>query len=312
LASTQSADEHLLEVVGGRLGVPAARLAARWIARGVTHATAIIRDEGTPVAVVRLAPPDVRILPGLGVDAEGEVLQLFAATEVPVPEVLIRDLDGSSLGRPGLVTRYVSGVLATTWDDLREKSGEASLEDALRVLAALHAMRPAAGHRAGLDGSAQARVAAVARLAEQAGPVAPAELTVTLEALSSAPPPAPAEPGWVHGDFRPPNLIVDGDRVVAVLDWEMAGPGDPARDLGISTMPIWGSWWEDEQLLDRYRAAGGAAISPVALRWWRCLGYGMVTGFLSCRLANEWGKTPPLEPFVRGLVQERANWEQLA
>lgn len=34
--------------------------------------------------------------------------------------------------------------------------------------------------------------------------------------------------GWAHGDFWPANLLVDGDRLLAVLDWDSAASGAPA------------------------------------------------------------------------------------
>jgi aminoglycoside phosphotransferase (APT) family kinase protein len=44
----------------------------------------------------------------------------------------------------------------------------------------------------------------------------------------------PASPAatLVHGDYRLGNAIVDDQRVVAILDWEMATIGDPLADLG--------------------------------------------------------------------------------
>jgi aminoglycoside phosphotransferase (APT) family kinase protein len=44
-----------------------------------------------------------------------------------------------------------------------------------------------------------------------------------------------APPVWVHGDLMPANLLVEGRRLVAVLDWEAAGLADPAVDL----QPAW-------------------------------------------------------------------------
>ena len=41
-----------------------------------------------------------------------------------------------------------------------------------------------------------------------------------------------AEVRLVHGDFRPDNLLVDGDRVTGVLDWEFAHAGSTYMDLG--------------------------------------------------------------------------------
>ncbi|GAA4663289.1 MULTISPECIES: aminoglycoside phosphotransferase family protein [Amycolatopsis] len=48
--------------------------------------------------------------------------------------------------------------------------------------------------------------------------------------------PAPAEPGvWLHADLMPGNLLVEGGRLSAVIDFGCLGRGDPACDL----YPAW-------------------------------------------------------------------------
>ncbi|WP_375546517.1 aminoglycoside phosphotransferase family protein [Actinophytocola gossypii] len=42
-------------------------------------------------------------------------------------------------------------------------------------------------------------------------------------------------PVWLHADLMPGNLLVDGGRLVAVIDFGCAGTGDPACDL----FPAW-------------------------------------------------------------------------
>lgn len=39
------------------------------------------------------------------------------------------------------------------------------------------------------------------------------------------------EPKWLHGDLHPANLIVENDRLSAVIDFGCLGVGDPACDL---------------------------------------------------------------------------------
>ena len=94
--------------------------------------------------------------------------------------------------------------------------------------------------------------------------------------------PKPAKtPRLVHGDFRNGNLIVGPDGVRAVLDWELAHLGDPAEDLGWITVNSWrfgaidkpvGGFGSVEQMLEGYRAAGGAAFDTATVRYWRTLG----------------------------------------
>ena len=298
LASTPSSDAAL-DAVASALGLPAAALSRRALARGVTHVTELVEHAGTPVAVLRMAPPRPDLLPGLDLPDESAVLARLAGATA-VPEVLLRDLEGARLGRPGIVLRYVPGTCGRTWEELDDDARE----DAVAVLAALHSL-PAGAGLVGLDGSAEARLARVRALGVDAG--APPELGTTLDALTAAIP-APAASGWAHGDFRPANLVVAGGRVLAVLDWEMAGPGDPARDLGIATMPAWGRWYGDAELLDRYRAAGGAPVTLAALRWWRCLGHAMVVAVLAARRAGGWERTPASEPFLLGMASALEQW----
>ncbi|WP_370076911.1 aminoglycoside phosphotransferase family protein [Streptacidiphilus sp. MAP12-16] len=42
-------------------------------------------------------------------------------------------------------------------------------------------------------------------------------------------------PVWLHADLMPGNLLVDGERLVSVIDFGCAGMGDPACDL----FPAW-------------------------------------------------------------------------
>jgi aminoglycoside phosphotransferase (APT) family kinase protein len=48
--------------------------------------------------------------------------------------------------------------------------------------------------------------------------------------------PADTRNGVVHGDYRIGNALVDGGRVTAVLDWELAYIGDVRFDLGYLTL----------------------------------------------------------------------------
>lgn len=45
----------------------------------------------------------------------------------------------------------------------------------------------------------------------------------------------PVAAGFVHGDLIPGNLLTEGSRLSAIIDWGSAGYGDPAQDLA----PAW-------------------------------------------------------------------------
>lgn len=72
----------------------------------------------------------------------------------------------------------------------------------------------------------------------------------------------------VHGDAGPGNVLIDGDRVVAVTDWEFAHLGDPAEDWsfclamrGRRTMPP-AAW------LQLFEQRAGVRMTPARWRYW--------------------------------------------
>jgi aminoglycoside phosphotransferase (APT) family kinase protein len=77
----------------------------------------------------------------------------------------------------------------------------------------------------------------------------------------------------VHGDAGPYNLLVDGDRLSALLDWEFVHVGDPAVDLGIVRVYAeeFMSW---DDFMHQYAAAGGADVPDTRVR------LGMLVNFL--------------------------------
>lgn len=88
-------------------------------------------------------------------------------------------------------------------------------------------------------------------------------------------------PALVHGDFRVGNVMFDEQGLTAVLDWELSHVGDPAEDLGWLCVRTWrfgsdrlaaGGLCSREELLQHYRAAGGADVDAAALAWWEIFG----------------------------------------
>jgi aminoglycoside phosphotransferase (APT) family kinase protein len=69
----------------------------------------------------------------------------------------------------------------------------------------------------------------------------------------------------VHGDAGPYNVLVEADRLTAVLDWEFVHVGDPAVDLGIVRVYAeeFMSW---DEFIRLYRAAGGSPIPERRVR----------------------------------------------
>jgi aminoglycoside phosphotransferase (APT) family kinase protein len=81
----------------------------------------------------------------------------------------------------------------------------------------------------------------------------------------------------VHGDFKPGNVLMQGDEVTLVLDWETAHLGDPLEDIGWVTNPLRAGEhripgaWEPTDLIARWCERTGFNADPAAVRWWNVL-----------------------------------------
>lgn len=214
---------------------------------------------------------------------EFAVLKALEATAVPAPRVRWLDADGTYLGRPSLIMVRAPGAcdyyvvngdrplgirvaLAQQFCDLLGMIHTVDWADA-----GIDAFLPDPGRRAAhheLD-----RWEAVLRR-DQLEPHP--ELDLALGWLRDTAPDA-ARTVLVHGDFKPGNVLLDEDRIVALLDWELAHLGDPMEDLGWITQPlrqrehlIPGAW-EQAELFARYTERTGIEVDAAAVAWWNVL-----------------------------------------
>ena len=100
-------------------------------------------------------------------------------------------------------------------------------------------------------------------------------------------------PGLVHGDYRIGNMLVQGDRIRAILDWELAYSGDVRFDLGYLAVarhagkhlrarsPLMGAFAEREWFMERYGQLTGRWIDDESLATFEMLGIMML-------LATQW------------------------
>lgn len=66
-------------------------------------------------------------------------------------------------------------------------------------------------------------------------------------------------PPLVHGDIGAHNLLVDNDKLTAILDWEFVHCGDPAEDLGVAR-PNVSECMDWDEFIQIYRDAGGPHV----------------------------------------------------
>ena len=90
--------------------------------------------------------------------------------------------------------------------------------------------------------------------------------------LRRNPPPEPAKPAIVHGDYRSGNFLFTPDgQISAILDWEMCHVGDPLEDVSWAIDPFWPitRHLPLEDGLAQWEAASGLSVDRDALSWWQ-------------------------------------------
>lgn len=256
--------------------------------------------------VARLRPDmsDWPVFPVYELGKQAAAMRLaHAHSSVPVPEVLWVEDDDAALGAPFLVMRRVSGKAlpdmppyvfgGSFMDDFTSVERRELQRNATAALAQLHAIDRDAVAAAGIGPVGESGQESLSRqLAELR---ANYDWARTDWAFGDQPVPVierafawldahrPSEVGptvlnW--GDARPGNILFDGTRPAAVLDWEMVNVGPAAIDVGwfvflheffqgYSTffeLPGFPDFCRPEDVHADYVAAGGQPI--VDLDWY--------------------------------------------
>jgi aminoglycoside phosphotransferase (APT) family kinase protein len=139
---------------------------------------------------------------------------------------------------------------------------------------ALHVPAPAdAPHNPVRGGPLAGRSHAVAeRLAS--GAVPRADAVAALWGRAVAVPGWAGPPVWLHGDLHPFNLVVDDDRLVAVVDFGDVTAGDPATDLATA----WLTFGREARVRFRARLAADDATWMRARGWAVAMATALATG----------------------------------
>lgn len=211
---------------------------------------------------------------------EFEVLQALEQTDVPAPVARWLDAEGKWFGSPSLIMRREPGAcdyfVLNGSRPLTERVGLG--QQLCDLLARVHRSDWRA---AGLGQVLQEPREAASLVEVERWEVvlrrdqneAYPEMDLAIQWLKAAPPAAQATV-LVHGDFKAGNVLLEGDRVVALLDWELAHLGDPLEDVGWVTQPlrrrehIIPGAWEDTDVLERYQRLTGFSTPAEHVRWW--------------------------------------------
>ncbi len=259
--------------------------------------------------------------------AEFALLRAAQGAGVTVPRPLFLCEDTSVTGRAFFVMLRVEGV-AQAHRVVRDDAlggGRAALVAALGgELARLHRIRPPRSDLAFLgDPPADPALAMVTSLRarlDEAGTPRPA-LEWGLRALErTAPPPRPAV--LCHNDFRTGNVMVNATGVVAVLDWEFAGWGDPHQDLGWFCAKCWrfgnvaqeaGGIGPRDAFLSGYEMVSGTQVDRTRLPWWELaatIRWAVIAADQAARHLS--GTERSLELGLTGHIVPELDWDVIA
>jgi aminoglycoside phosphotransferase (APT) family kinase protein len=230
-----------------RPGEIAGELSGELIAGGKSNLTYAVSD-GSRDWIVRRPPLGHVQATAHDMGREFTAMSALAATDVPVPAMYAHCADPDVLGAPFYVMEKVDGVAyrrAAELDELGADRTAALAGRLVEVLAALHAVDPQAVGLAEFgrpEGFLERQVRRWGRQLEgsktREHPDAEELHRLLTEQVAAVEAGDPSVVGIVHGDYRLDNCLVaadgqGGDRIHAVVDWEMATLGDTRTDVAL-------------------------------------------------------------------------------
>lgn len=198
---------------------------------------------------------------------EHAILGALSSRGFPVPEVHWLEVDSPALERPNFAMDRMPGHAAAR---LPSPAREAVARELGDRLAQLHALDPS-GLGLDLEVPADVRSATCRELRGwreeyERRRLEPVPLLGALFAWLEAHVPAgDGPPALLWGDPGPHNILVEANRLTAMLDWELAHLGHPLEDLGAAVWACLGALDEDE-VVAGYEARAGQ-VDREALRF---------------------------------------------
>lgn len=192
---------------------------------------------------------------------EFQLLQTLYAAGLAVPEPLWLDPSATILPTPYVVTAFVAGEMAFAWAHV-----DSYMAQMAEQLAGIHGVVGCEGLELPLVAGCGELMAAT-QFDESLGE---GRIRATLAKCGAVP---LNQLGLLHGDFWPGNVLWEGGRLTAVIDWEDAQWGDPLVDLAISRLDI--AWIFSLEAMvaftERYWVAAAGlltAVSDTHLPYW--------------------------------------------
>jgi len=197
----------------------------------------VVRSTGTVNAIYRLGDEFYARLPRLeewaeSIDNEWTWLPKLAPhISLNIPKPLARGRPANGYPCPWAIYHWIAGVLYH--DDLISDERQVAYDLAnfileLRSIDGLGAPRGGRRPLIELDATTCSAI-------ESSRGVIDTQAASAAWALSLESPPWDGKPVWIHGDLLKSNLLVQGGRLCAVIDFGGVGIGDPAADV----VPAW-------------------------------------------------------------------------
>src|SRR6516165_12745452 len=225
---------------------------------GTSSLTFLVEIAGVPAretpVVLKVAPPGLAPVRNRDVLRQARLQQAVQNARRPLaPDVLFSDPGDPPEVSPFMAMNLVPGeCVEPVLSDAAERPPAAHVRarffDAVQVLAQLHGIVP---DEAGLGDEPAVGLADEVDRWTRAFATLPSEMAGDYERAAKAlraSMPAPLPPAINHGDFRLGNTLCEGDRINAVIDWEIWSVGDPRIDLS------WLTFFTDD--------AGHPAVAP--------------------------------------------------
>lgn len=229
------------------------------IAGGHSNLTYRLVDRAGRTLVLRRPPLSSVLESAHDMGREHRIVAALGSTDVPVAPVYGLCRDPEVNGAPFYLMEFVEGVIlrdSGAGGRVPERDRHAIGFECIDVLARLHRIEP---DRVGL-GDLGRREAYIARQLRrwskqfQASKMREIPEMETAHRLLEERIPKQEGSAIVHGDYRLGNMILEGTKIAALLDWELCTLGDPLADLGY----LLNSWLSPDEL------PPGPDIAPTA------------------------------------------------
>lgn len=254
---------------------------------GISFGFDVVVDSKRDPLVVRVPPQGVRRRANSDVLRQVPLLQAARAEGVPVAAVRWWDDDERWFGAPFVMVERLPGRSIDRWDaelpgDVDGDALQQVFEQAVHALVAIHDVPwetrlPGWSEPRSLTGEIEAWKPTLLKGEDPSW----TEPALTLRGLLLNTLPAEPRPGLIHGDFYSNNWVVEGTRLRAVVDWEIAAIGPSLLDLGWLCMmhdpESWGPATsavldhapEPDEIRAMYETAARRAVPD--LSWYRAL-----------------------------------------